>query len=849
MGRSSGGEGGGGGEGQGEVDGGGIADCSPGTIVWVRRRNGSWWPGRIVGQDELAASQVVTPRTGTPVKLLGREDASIDWYNLEKSKRVKEFRCGEFDACIEKAMACQGTPVKRREKYARREDAILHALELERKQLALKYQNQGFRADDSCSILFADTGREFDDFPSEYYSRNNVQEPQLHLQSSASQQRVDLSTTRYKSKKSKKQKEDNSVRLGKTKECEEKFIHAGSKRNLSGSLALEASGNTLSNYVNGFSLSGHMQEGSNVESSEKNTALKKRRLEEAIFEASVVKKHDRCRPLAQVVQSSVKFPRSFQCNDDSGTVVVEGGKDPLPAICQVKRSGATYLSADSGDAHSRDFIPVKQTILTEAHRETESYLKQEDTLLKEQKFPDFVEKQESDSSMSLCSDTETEDDAELLQRYAKVQSPESDACDPNSLQVSNKSRHANDIDDDDEMNFSTHIPQQNVLLGEDGSPELGVSQWHMKGKRNRRTAVKRPIGKTDENLSLDSSSSFMKGLLKMANKGDSKVEIIDASSHQPFGQSFPENQEGLDCDHDEADLVDKAVSHSGVNRYHGKDYPLSSEPIRDIGRSYTSFNNSEISCKTTLLSKNGNQITSIGQKACGDGSSLYQQNHGSHLGYIGPVLFNVDLKVQANYQGEHVPLVSLMSRLDGKAIVGHPIQVGILEEGSMDRLILGRDLVLENSTAAPSAWPTGRRTVMPRVPRLNPSRATLDGNATDEQGVKHAKKSTTSVRRPFSQKSQKKPSGFKKASSPSKKTRPLSSISIGKKSHREGGQAKAHRRSDVLGGLLKSDGAIPLVTCVPAKVVFSRIIEAVGRPSHALAHRARKASPAVRDPP
>lgn len=76
MGRSSGGEGGGG-EGQGEVDGGGISDCSPGTIVWVRRRNGSWWPGRIVGQDELAASQVVTPRTGTPVKLLGREDASM----------------------------------------------------------------------------------------------------------------------------------------------------------------------------------------------------------------------------------------------------------------------------------------------------------------------------------------------------------------------------------------------------------------------------------------------------------------------------------------------------------------------------------------------------------------------------------------------------------------------------------------------------------------------------------------------------------------------------------------------------------------------------------------------------
>ncbi|KAB8089359.1 hypothetical protein EE612_014273, partial [Oryza sativa] len=42
-----------------------------------RRRNGSWWPGRILGPDELPASQVMSPKTRTPVKLLGREDASV----------------------------------------------------------------------------------------------------------------------------------------------------------------------------------------------------------------------------------------------------------------------------------------------------------------------------------------------------------------------------------------------------------------------------------------------------------------------------------------------------------------------------------------------------------------------------------------------------------------------------------------------------------------------------------------------------------------------------------------------------------------------------------------------------
>lgn len=64
---------------------------------------------------------------------------------MEKSKRVKAFRCGEFDDCIEKAESAQGGPLKKREKYARREDAILHALELE-KHMAKKPVKSGARS-------------------------------------------------------------------------------------------------------------------------------------------------------------------------------------------------------------------------------------------------------------------------------------------------------------------------------------------------------------------------------------------------------------------------------------------------------------------------------------------------------------------------------------------------------------------------------------------------------------------------------------------------------------------------------------------------------------------------------
>jgi len=54
-----------------------VINASVGGLVWVRRRNGSWWPGRIMSLDELSDGCLVSPRSGTPVKLLGRDDASV----------------------------------------------------------------------------------------------------------------------------------------------------------------------------------------------------------------------------------------------------------------------------------------------------------------------------------------------------------------------------------------------------------------------------------------------------------------------------------------------------------------------------------------------------------------------------------------------------------------------------------------------------------------------------------------------------------------------------------------------------------------------------------------------------
>lgn len=150
-------------------------DPTVGGLVWVRRRNGSWWPGRILGPDELPESCLVSPRSGTPVKLLGREDASVDWYNLEKSKRVKAFRCGEYDECIRKAKASSSISSKKAVKYARREDAILHALELENSRFP---KNSPEKSDSKHPDEETETETNSDKISSLEYISNSPPEPE-----------------------------------------------------------------------------------------------------------------------------------------------------------------------------------------------------------------------------------------------------------------------------------------------------------------------------------------------------------------------------------------------------------------------------------------------------------------------------------------------------------------------------------------------------------------------------------------------------------------------------------------------------------------------------------------------
>ena len=61
-----------------------VVDVSAaGTLVWVRRPNGSWWPGRVVSPLEVPDScPPPPPRTpaATPILLLGRRDGTVFVY-------------------------------------------------------------------------------------------------------------------------------------------------------------------------------------------------------------------------------------------------------------------------------------------------------------------------------------------------------------------------------------------------------------------------------------------------------------------------------------------------------------------------------------------------------------------------------------------------------------------------------------------------------------------------------------------------------------------------------------------------------------------------------------------------
>lgn len=351
--------------------------------------------------------------------------------------------------------------------------------------------------------------------------------------------------------------------------------------------------------------------------------------------------------------------------------------------------------------------------------------------------------------------------------------------------------------------------------------DMGGSKWQLKGKRNSRNLSKRTMEIMDDkdcaiavykcNDSIDESCYEGKDNTPRSAQMDSEWAV--------GGGSYSRNEE-LNYAYEEGDLIDNDLAQTQAIRFVNRRYPLSQGPLRG-GYWEDSFD------------------------------PRYTRYHGDRMGSM---LVDVDLKVQANYQGEHVPLVSLMSRLNGKAIIGHPIQIETTEDGYSDSLLstnffCQEPLDVDGNTGLPSVWRTARRTAMYRVPRPHPSSALEDEvdplpNADLEikppvkkphsnhlnHKMRLMKKSFSHVRQTLPEKQFPKKL-LKKISLSNQKTRTLSSIAIEQKLSGEIGEPKFDAPNGDVDGSIKPSEMVPSVTCVPVKLVFSRIVEAVGRPS------------------
>ncbi|KAM3381643.1 hypothetical protein P3S68_007216 [Capsicum galapagoense] len=771
---------------------GGIMECDTGSIVWVRRRNGSWWPGKILGTNELSASHLMSPRSGTPVKLLGREDASVDWYNLEKSKRVKAFRCGEFDDCIKRAEASQGMPPKKREKYARREDAILHALELERLLLDKKY-GAGFSSTDKNNKPTADIVGRACVTKSENLENGNGRYagPKYHQVSTRSgvslEDKSALNISSAEVPQDRNQLSgvvDNASVLPRMKGLQDFGLSTvSSEHNHSPSLALNSTNQPV------LDSSAHtVPDGSDnteglVNVVKRSTLEKRKPSDDALIEDVLVKRRDKRRPLAHVLQSSDNLPVSLPQPESASVPTSCTGKELAQIESVTKNSMFRHLVVE----------PSKSLCVDESHQSQIEFpsLKTEENNfsrpvgLCEQNGSGSTEFTETDSTESDSLESDTDDELATLSDGAASIELEPKYVGRSEALPEHGSMSSEEVDDFTLADCSSHpCDQESVSAG------FGVSKWKLKGKRNTRSLNKRLVDSSDGDF-----------------------------ARRPSHISTFKEKGGYAC------LQDDLVTRSRMQ--------IAAYGSRAPGRP----------------SRN---MFSWGDLAWDDQPSIRgyweeadeyfdPMNSYRHVGGRA-MLVDVDLKVQSSYQREHVPMISLMSKLNGQAIIGHPIQVETLANGSTESFIGDIDNcpeTLDYDASLQPTWRTARRTANVRVPRPHVSSA-----SDNPEGIKHVqgfdhhrnvRKSTvgsciqktsmtrkTMSRAPIERTFSRKP-GKKVSLSSNQKIRTLSSIASQQKQGSDFSSCQ-------LDGALKPETLPNVVACIPVKLVFSRLNEElVGR--------------------
>ncbi|KAF5176038.1 Tudor/PWWP/MBT superfamily protein [Thalictrum thalictroides] len=756
-----------------------------GGLVWVRRRNGSWWPGRIMGLHELPKSYLLSPRSGTPVKLLGREDASVDWYNLEKSKRVKAFRCGEYDECIEKAKASAANPNKKAVKYARREDAILHALELEGTLESDEHHVFQSRTGSSTppkqsswirnSPDISSSDSEEDDMDSKecMFETNITKELSQSGLSFEDPNHVSTAQTDYLQKTRRKtpndSEDDGSEGTKRMRGLEDLGMGVVSKRESSVHSDSEESDELVQQDSASFSEPNICCSLSNgdiaVRSKDSCLQMKKRPAQVALVHENV-KRKNRCRPLTKVLESTtmVSIPVLCDQNGSPGQSSLQGAAD----------SKFSALESTNSKKASVSIVVNNNVNCSGASCDKEASL---DTGVdagntisdpKDSDISTIVELPENDGSDGLFDVPFVGEEKHSQDASRKLLSGASGKRSNHCGKVESISLRAEGLDESVPTSLYVDINNVNPMVAEH------TSKWQLKGKRNSR-ALSHRTGKY-----LDHRDGFSQGF-------DRKVESDNLDESVALDSSAHWSNYMDSSNYGRRDLSSHEMRKKEL--YARDEFVSPVIPHRSLPYRHSRF--------TPHSKYQDAYVPSI--NVCDDSS-----------------LFDVYLEARESHRGRHVPLISLMSKLTGKAIIGRPVPVEVCDDGYCDVLLNSIDSLASSSGEAyevpenmsdhsPVVW--GRYAKLVDSPRA-------------ETGYGRSPNTHTSIK---SSASPKKSPKAKKCGLLSKKTRKLSSF------------VAPDRREHGRNPLVENLGG-PVIACVPLNIVFSRINEALNGSARS-AHR------------
>lgn len=748
-------------------------NASVGGLVWVRRRNGSWWPGRIMSLDELSDGCLVSPRSGTPVKLLGRDDASVDWYNLEKSKRVKAFRCREYAEAIEKAKASAAGLGKKAVKYARREDAILHALELESAHLDKAPLPLCSRSDKSDSehgepagelpvmSNSSDDGNEdvIDDLSDSEDNSNSA--PELSQSGISFEEPNHNGSLKIPSMQGRRRRtpndseDDGTEGVKRMKGLEDLGNGVVSNRKGQGLGPTEIAQHVSASLNDSMTGNG-LANGTSVNVGKAYSSLKRKRSQVGNVH-ELLKRKNRRRTLTKVLESTAMVSVPVTCDQPPGS-----SSSPPCGITDVKISGLD--STDSKKLSGKEINNSDSAAETACENGTSltvhdqgSDIPQINHRIKKEnettEIPGLVGYDSSDIlfDVPLVGVLEEEKPSPGISPTLVSCSfgmPEVSALEQKSCEASQSEAFALRNGSKNEAGCTSSAVGHDIVG--DGA-EKDSSKWQSKGKRNLRHKSKNGKQVSRKYIGMDGESD---AYLTGTRNSDGLCEGVGQKQKVDWNGTGVSNASN-NCT---SQINCKTVAEGQVEGFRDLSKHIEGTTAEPPQRS--------LPYRQSRFAVNSRYETADfpGRNCSSDGT-----------------LYDVKLEVKSSYRPQHVPLVSLASKLSGKAFIGHPLTVEVLEDGHCDKMLSGlrRDVEVDDIDCVVKPKPVTTR---------RPKRS--------------------------SHFSRRKSSKSKKSGLLNKKIRKLSSLT----GHRQS-EEKRKPVVDKLKG--------PVIACIPLTIVFSRINEAL----------------------